>query len=80
MGDRGTKPSSSMISRLSRDSCRCRLSSRLSSLASIISCTRLAAVVKPTDIPRWQAASPSPRATWVLFSDGMAGSQRYPGS
>ena len=33
MGDRGTKPSSSMISRLRRDICRCRLSSRLSSLA-----------------------------------------------
>ena len=23
-------------------------------------------MVKPTDIPRWQAAKPSPRATWVL--------------
>ena len=34
MGDRGTKPSSSMISRPRRDSCRCRLSSRLSSRAS----------------------------------------------
>ena len=33
-GDRGTKPSSSTISRLRRDICRCRLSSRLSSLAS----------------------------------------------
>ena len=32
-GDRGTKPSSSTISRLRRDICRCRLSSRLSSLA-----------------------------------------------
>ena len=30
-GGQGTKPSSSMISRLSRDSCRCRFSSRLSS-------------------------------------------------
>ena len=29
-----------------------------------IRCTT--AVVKPTDIPRWQAASPKPRATWVL--------------
>ena len=28
MGDRGTKPSSSMISGLSRDSCRCRLKGR----------------------------------------------------
>ena len=27
------------------------------------SCTRAAAVVKPTDIPRWQAARPRPRAT-----------------
>ena len=34
MGDRSTKPSSSMISRLRRDSFRCRLSSRRSSLAS----------------------------------------------
>ena len=34
MGDRGTKPSSSMISRPRRESCRCRLSSRLSSRAS----------------------------------------------
>ena len=32
MGDRGTKPSSSTISRTRRDSCRWRLSSRLSSL------------------------------------------------
>ena len=30
------------------------------------SCTRAAAVVKPTDMPLWQAAKPSPRATWVL--------------
>ena len=37
-----------------------------SSLASMSSWTRAAAVVKPTDIPRWQTASPSPRATWVL--------------
>ena len=44
----------------------CRFSSRLSSLTSISSCTRAVAVVNPTDIPRWQAASPSPRATWVL--------------
>ena len=44
--DRGTKPSSSMMSRLSRVSCRCRLSRRLSSLASISSWTR-AAVVNP---------------------------------
>ena len=51
MRDKGTKPSSSMISRLSRDGCFCRLSSRLSSRASISSCTRPAAVVKPTDIP-----------------------------
>ena len=34
MGDRSTKPSSSIISRLRRDSFRCRLSSRRSSLAS----------------------------------------------
>ena len=31
------------------------------SRASISSWTRAAAVVKPTDIPRWQAAKPSPR-------------------
>ena len=41
MRDKGTKPSSSMISRLSRDSCFCRLSRRFSSRASISSCTRL---------------------------------------
>ncbi len=57
----GTKPSSSMISRFRRDSCRCRFSSLLSSLASIISWTRAAAVVKPTDIPRWQEASDQSR-------------------
>ena len=34
VGDRGTKPSSSTISRPRRDSCRCRLSSRLSPRAS----------------------------------------------
>ena len=28
--------------------------------------TSAAAVVKPTDMPRWQAARPKPRATWVL--------------
>ena len=50
VGDRGTKPSSSMMSRLSRESCRCRLRRRLSSRASISSCTRAAAVVKPTDM------------------------------
>ena len=33
MGDRGTKSSSSMISRPRRDRFRCRLSSRLSSMA-----------------------------------------------
>ena len=55
VGDRGTKPSSSTMSRLSRVSCRCRLSRRLSSLASISSWTR--AAVNPTDIPRWQAQS-----------------------
>ena len=51
MVERGTKPRSSMISRLSRDSCFCKFSRRLSSLASIISYTKPAAVVKPTDIP-----------------------------
>ena len=34
MGDSGTKPNSSMISRPRRDRFRCRLSSRLSSRAS----------------------------------------------
>ena len=43
-GDRGTKPSSSMISRPRRDRFRCRLSRRLSPRASIISWTRAAAV------------------------------------
>ena len=65
-GGPGTKPNSSMISSLSRDSCRCRVSRRRSSRASMSSWTRAAAVVKPTDIPRWQAARPRPRATWVL--------------
>ena len=62
----GTKPSSSMMSSLSRASFFCRLSSRRSSRASISSWTSDAAVVKPTDSPLWQAASPRPRATWVL--------------
>ena len=56
--DRGTKPSSSMLSSLSWESWRCRFSSLLSSLASISSWTSPAAVVKPTDMPRWQAARP----------------------
>ena len=55
-----------MISSLRRASCRWRLSSRRSSLASMSSWTRAAAVVKPTDIPLWQAATPRPRAMWVL--------------
>ena len=62
----GTNPNSSMVSRLSWDSCRCKFSRRLSSLASISSWTKPAAVVKPTESSRWQAAKPSPRATWVL--------------
>ena len=47
MGDRGTNPNSSTISRLRRDSCRRRFSRRLSSLASISSWTRAAAVLTP---------------------------------
>ena len=35
-------------------------------LASMSSWTSAAAVVKPTDMPRWQAAKPKPRAMWVL--------------
>ena len=62
----GTKPGSSMMSSLIRASFFWRLSSRRSSLASISSWTSEAAVVKPTDSPLWQAASPRPRATWVL--------------
>ena len=58
--DNGTKPDSSMISRLRRDSCRWRLSRPLSSLASINSGTRAAEVVKPMDIPQGQAANPVP--------------------
>ena len=61
-----TKPSSSTMGSLSRASFFWRLSSRRSSLASISSWTSEAAVVKPTDSPLWQAASPRPRATWVL--------------
>ena len=60
MRESGTNPSSSTISTLRRDSCRCRFSRRLSSLASINSCTKAAAVVNSSDIPRWQAARPSP--------------------
>ena len=47
VGDRGTNPNSSTISRLRRDSCRRRFSRRLSSLASISSWTRAAAVLTP---------------------------------
>jgi hypothetical protein len=42
---------------------RCSRSSRFSSRASISSWTMAAAVVKPTDNPFWQAASPNPSAT-----------------
>ena len=52
VGDRGTKPSSSMISRPRRDSWRWWLRRRLSSRASMSSWTKAAAVVKPTDNPR----------------------------
>ena len=58
--DRGTKPGSSMIRIFRRESCLCKFSSRLSSRASIISWTRAAAAVKPTDNPLWQAARPRP--------------------
>ena len=51
LGQRGTKPSSSIMRSLRRDSFFCMLSRRRSSLASISSCTRAAAVVKPTDSP-----------------------------
>ena len=59
-GDRGTKPNSSMISSLRRASCRWRLSSRRSSLASMSSWTNAAAVVKPTDIPLGRRPDPGP--------------------
>src|SRR6516164_3864772 len=55
-----------MISSLYPASWRCRRSKRFSSLASISSWTRAAAVMKPTDKPFWQAASPNPRAMWVF--------------
>ena len=38
-------------------------------------------MVKPTDIPRWQAARPNPRAMWVLpvplFPTAMTFSRRW---
>src|SRR6516165_5888674 len=55
-----------MISSLWAASWRCSRSSRFSSRASISSWTRAAAVMKPTDKPFWQAASPSPRAMCVF--------------
>ena len=61
-----------MISRLSRDSCLCRFSRRLSSLASINSWTRAAAVVKPTDIPLWQAAQAQPKGHVGLAGAAVA--------
>jgi len=42
------------------------LSRRLSSRASMSWLTSAAAVAKRTENPRWQAARPSARATWVL--------------
>ena len=48
-----------MISRYKRDSNRWRLSRRLSSLASISSWIRVAAVVKPTDMPAGRRPSPA---------------------
>ena len=47
----GTKPSSSMISSLWPTMFFCRRKSRRSSRASINSCTKAAAVVKPTERP-----------------------------
>ena len=55
-----------MISRSWLTSCFCRRCRRRSSAASISSWTRAAAVVKRTLKPFWQAANPSPKATWDL--------------
>ena len=49
--DKGTKPSSSMIRSLRLASFLCKLSNRRSSLASVNSWTKAAAVVNPTDSP-----------------------------
>ena len=55
-----------MISRFGRDSCLWRFSSCLPSPSSISLCTRLAAVVKTTEIFCWQAARPIHKLIWVL--------------
>ena len=89
VGDRGTNPNSSTISRLRRDSCRRRFSRRLSSLASISSWTRAAAVLTPPSafpagaagaggddvFTALDASAPPPAISIAraLFTDGMAG-------
>ena len=52
MVDRGTKPSSSMISRLRRDSCHWRLTSRLSSRAPAVRFTSLSPAPRPSAVPQ----------------------------
>ncbi len=47
-------------------SCFWNRSRRFSSLASLNSWTKAAAVTKPTVRPFWQAAKPRPRAIWIL--------------
>ena len=64
--ERGTKPSSSMISNSWLASCLCRRKSRFSSWASMSSCTITAAVAKRVLMPRWHAATPRAMATWDL--------------
>ncbi len=61
-----------MIGRLRRNSCLWRLSRRLSYQASTNSCTSVAAVVKPTDIPCWQATRPQPQGHVGLAGAAVA--------
>ena len=57
MGDRGTKPSSSMISRPRRDNYRCRLSSGISSrVSSVLLCLVFTGAVPQPGSPSREAA------------------------
>ena len=67
MVDRGTKPSSSMMRSLRRDSCRWRLSSRLSSRAPAVRFTSFSPARRPSAVPR--RGSPASEAARAYCGD-----------
>ena len=66
MGDRGTKPSSSMISRFRRESCLCKFSSRLSSLPQRSALPRFHRRDAPARLPSRCTSPP-----WRCWTPGL---------